>query len=326
MNNIDYKNQYKLVADRLGSVSSILAVTHISPDGDALGSLTFFNLLAKALKINCTMYCAGPLPMSLQFLPDFKNIITDQSLIDFKNFEAIVTLDCATLERSGIASHLYKKEKSQIFIEIDHHPAPASIADLSLRVVEAASTTQVLFDLAKVMKIEIDPLMAKSLLTGIVTDTNSFIHPTATNETIAAAANIVSRGASLARLNDQASKTKTLASLHLWGKILSRLERNKKYNFVYTIITKDDFENGVNYEDAIEGIAGFLAGIDGAQAIMVLREEEGNIRGSLRTTKDNIDMNRLARALGGGGHKKASGFKFPGYLVCENGVWQVKYK
>lgn len=326
MNSESFDSRYTIVADRLRSAHRVLALTHVSPDGDALGSLCFFSLLMEKLGKECVLYTAGPLPASLEFLPNFERIIIDKTQIDFSSFDTFVTLDCATPERSNAAAEIFARSKEQIFIEIDHHPSSRVLADAELRIIESASTTQVLFELAKVIGVQVSPRMAKSLMTGIITDTASFIHPSASKQTISAAADMISRGASISRLHDQTSRTKTMLGLKLWGKALSRLTRNEKFNIVYTIITDADVVESGNDEDAVEGIAGFLASIEDASAILVLRETKGEIKGSLRTTKDAIDVNRLARGLGGGGHRRASGFRFPGHLVCENGQWQVEYK
>jgi phosphoesterase RecJ-like protein len=317
---------YQQVIDRLKAAERVLAVTHINPDGDALGSLGFFGELLASFGKVATLYCAGPLPKSLEFLPGFSNIITDKNSLSMADFDLIVSLDCGSVSRTNLAKEIANRSKQQFFIEIDHHPSLEGASDLELRLTEAASTTEILFRLAAAADLKVSPTMAQALLTGIITDTANFIHPTATPDTLAAASSILSQGANLSRLSDQTMRTKTLGSLKLWGIALSRLQLNPRYNLAFTVLNEDDLKNsGADY-DSIQGIAGFISSIKEAAVSLILRNENGMVWGSLRTSRDDIDLNRLARALGGGGHRRASGFNLPGRLVCENGHWSVEYK
>ncbi len=316
---------YSDVLERLKAADYILAVTHINPDGDALGSLGFFGELLESFGKKVVLYCAGPMPHSLEFLPNYSKVITDKNNFKMSDFDVIVSLDCGALSRTNLAREISGRSKEQTFIEIDHHPSREQVSDLELRITEAASTTEILFKLAAVAKIEVSPTMAQALLTGIITDTANFIHPSATPQTISAASSILSKGANLSRLVDQTSRTKNMAALKLWGVALSRLQFNSKYKIAYTILTEEDMNAAEATADSIAGIAGFLSGIKEAALIMVLRGEGNMIWGSVRTARADIDVNRLARALGGGGHRRASGFNVPGRLVCKKGDWRIEY-
>ncbi|MCX6792568.1 MAG: DHH family phosphoesterase [Candidatus Falkowbacteria bacterium] len=316
-------NSYSLVAGHLKSARRVLAITHINPDGDALGSLCFFNELISKLNKDCTMYCAGPLPASLGFLRGWTDIITDKTKINLADYDLLVSLDCATPGRTNLETEIFNRRKDQLFLEIDHHPSNRKLSDCELRLPEAASTTEVLFGLASFMKLEVDPTMAQSLLTGIVTDTGHFIHATATNDTISAAASIITRGASLTKIANSTAKTKTLAGLRIWGRALSRLTRNKKFGLVYTVLTEVDFKEHEADESVIDGISSFLSSLNEARVVMVLYESKGLIRGSLRSIDKTVDVARLARLFGGGGHVLASGFTVKGQLAIINGTWQA---
>jgi len=323
VNNQTTNEQYSLVAGQLRSARRVLAVAHIVPDGDALGSLCFFKELMDSLGKDCTMYCAGLLPKSLDFLKCWSDIITDKTKINFSEFDLIVSLDCATPSRTSLETEIFNRRSDQVFLEIDHHPALRKLSDYELRLTNAASTTEVLFGLASFMKIELSPTMAQSLLTGIVTDTGHFIHDSATNATIAAAAITIEQGANLLKISNQTSKTKTLAGLKVWGLALSRLTHNKKYNLIYTILTAEDLKKLGADEEVLEGISGLLATLREAKVALMLYESNGLIKGSLRSIDKNVNVARLARIFGGGGHVLASGFVVNGNLAFNNGGWRV---
>lgn len=316
-------SDYGRVAETLKNSERVFAVTHINPDGDALGSLCFFRLLLLKLHKSCVVYCAGPMPVSLEFLSGFKDIITDIRKVDLSSFDCLVSLDCATPKRTAIEKNIQARNSNQIFIEIDHHQIVPSPADIILRIPEAASTTEILAELANEMNISVDKEMAQALLTGIVTDTANFIHASSSSDTMESAAKLVEQGANLSRINDLTTRTKTLPDLKLWGIALSRLTRNAKYDLVWTILSAEDLKLSKAGVESLEGIAGFLGGID-AKAILVIYDMgDGMIRGSFRTTHPDINVARLAQYLGGGGHRQASGFSLPGRLVSKNGEWTV---
>jgi len=315
--------QYSLVAGQLRSARRVLAVAHIVPDGDALGSLCFFKELMDSLGKDCTMYCAGLLPKSLDFLKCWSDIMIDKTKINFSEFDLIVSLDCATPSRTSLETEIFNRRKDQIFLEIDHHPTSRKLSDFELRLTKAASTTEVLFGLASFMKIELTPTMAQSLLTGIVTDTGNFIYDSATKATIAAAAKTIQQGANLLKISNQTSKTKTLVGLKVWGLALSRLIHNKKYNLIYTILTADDLKKLGADEEVLEGISGLLSSLNEGKVALMLYESKGLIKGSLRSIDKNVNVARLAGIFGGGGHVLASGFVVKGNLALNNGKWHV---
>lgn len=320
----DTSNNFELVAGQIRSARRVLAVTHINPDGDALGSLCFFKALLDKLAKESLLYCAGPLPVSLGFLRGWSDIITDKTKIDLSTFDLIVSLDCATPARTNLETEIFNRRRDQIFLEIDHHPASRKLSDLELRLPEAASTTEVLFKLANYLQLEVDPTMAQALLTGIVTDTGHFIHATATNETISAAAKIIGHGASLLKISNHTSKIKTLSGLRVWGIALSRLTHNKKLGLVYTVLTEADFKEHEVDESVIDGISSFLSSINEARVVMVLYEHGNLIRGSLRSIDKKVNVARLAGIFGGGGHVLASGFVIKGRLVFLQGAWRAE--
>jgi phosphoesterase RecJ-like protein len=206
---------YTLVADRLRSARRILAVTHINPDGDALGSLCFFTQMMRSIGIDCVPYCAGPMPDSLEFLPGFSEIISDKKSFSLNDFDLIVSLDCATAGRTNLEMEISKRRADQTFIEIDHHPASYKVSDIEARETSAASTTEILWHLATATDFVITPDMAKCLLTGLVTDTAHFIHPSVSQTTVTTAAALLKQGANLFKISDQISQTKTITAFFI---------------------------------------------------------------------------------------------------------------
>ncbi len=315
---------YRQAIDRIMAAQHILLITHIAPDGDALGSIGFMMEWLSVLKKHYIAYSAGPLPTTLNFLPHYDQITTDSTSFQLKDFDLIVSLDCGSLARTNIAEQISQRTSKQFFIEIDHHPSVEKVSDLEIREL-AASTTEMLYQLSQTAGVRLNSPMAYCLLTGILTDTGSFTFSSTSEKTIAAAARLLLRGASLPKIINRTWRTKAAGDLRLWGLALSRLQKATRYDITYTVLTEADFKTTGSNEEAVEGLAEFISSLSDTKAILVLREDgENMIRGNLRTVRDDIDVGALARRLGGGGHRKAAGFTVKGHLIQHEKGWRVE--
>ena len=165
--------------------------------------------------------------------------------------------------------------------------------------------------------------MASCVLTGILTDTGNFLYPSTSPETVNIASEMLVRGAKLSQIMENTWRNKSIASMKTWGKAMSRLKINPQYNFGFTVLKSEDVPAEVT-EEELEGMSGFLSNLNAVKAVMLLRElPDGRIKGSLRTSKPDIDVSKLARALGGGGHAKAAGFTVEGELKKTEKGWKI---
>ncbi|HAO81568.1 TPA: hypothetical protein DCQ82_02560 [Candidatus Veblenbacteria bacterium] len=140
-----------------------------------------------------------------------------------------------------------------------------------------------------------------------------------------AAADLLARGANASRALRQVIGNRTLTELKLWGRAFERLHDYPDLGLVVTVITQKDLAEFDASEDMLEGVANFLNDLEGYRAIMVLKEKpEGTVKGSLRTTRDDVDVAAVAKLFGGGGHKKAAGFSLPGKLVETEQGWKIE--
>jgi phosphoesterase RecJ-like protein len=302
------------------NANNILVVTHDSPDGDAVASLC---LMAEVLKLagkKFILYCRDPINRQFNFLPHLEKFKTNLASFDF---DLIIALDCGSLRRSGLDKQITDQRPSQLILEIDHHPKIENRANLEIRDPKAAATTEILYHFLKANKIKINKNLANCILTGILMDTGNFLYPSTSPQTINIASEMLTAGARLPQIMENTWRTKSLASIKAWGKAMSNLQINKKYNFAFTVLLTEDLLPEVTEED-LEGMAGFLSNLDKVNGLLVLRElPDGKIKGSLRTSKPNIDVSRLAQVLGGGGHARAAGFTIEGRIERAGGGWRV---
>ena len=166
--------------------------------------------------------------------------------------------------------------------------------------------------------------MATCILTGIITDTGNFLYPSTSEKTVEISSEMMSLGARLPKLIENTWRNKSLAAMKIWGKAMSHLEINEKYNIAFTVLPQKDLTDSNLTADEIDGISNFIGNMHDVKAVMLLTElEEGFIKGSLRSSDPDMDISILAKHLGGGGHAKASGFVVKGKLERIEGRWKI---
>jgi bifunctional oligoribonuclease and PAP phosphatase NrnA len=321
---MQYQHLHSQILETIKTATFPLLVSHEKPDGDTLGAgLALAQYLNKE-NINYKHFCPEPIPEYFSNLPGVENIINNIEEIILGNHDLIIALDCGTLARTGLEKKLSNQKDSPKIINIDHHQTNLNYGYLNLVIPTASSTSEIMFNFFTGNKIMIDKYMATDLLTGILTDTMNFTNSATTKESLGIASDLLTRGARLNQIISSLSQNKTMMTLKLWGKVFSQLQHNESYNFAYAIIPNDDLkEHQMSADDASDGLANFLSSMQDVNFILVLTEQDDAlIKGSLRTTRNEVDVSRLAAIFGGGGHKKASGFKVKKDIIGQDPDWK----
>ncbi|MFA5126848.1 MAG: bifunctional oligoribonuclease/PAP phosphatase NrnA [Patescibacteria group bacterium] len=306
----------------INRAKDVLIFSHQKPDGDTLGANLALTRFLKNLNKNVTSFCIDPLPLGLQFLPD-SHCLTQDHLVFTKKYDLIIALDSGSLDYAGVRYLLTALPINYTLINIDHHASNDHYGHINLVIHDASSTCEVIYRLLKDWQVTLDKEMATHLSTGIITDTGGFRNNATGHLSLSAAADLYRQGANLQQIMNQTLNNRELKHLKLWGRTLERLQHVDQYQLVYTFVTQQDFLECEISDGNIEGIANFLHILNEGKIILVLKEDADNmIKGSMRTTTD-IDLAKIATLLGGGGHKKASGFSLPGKLVYDNNKLRV---
>lgn len=300
---------------------SVLIGTHEHPDGDALGSSL---ALMQALRLQgkeVTVFAPNPPPDMFSFLPGVENFTT--IVPDPSQFDVVILLDSTTVERAHL-NGLIESHSSTICI--DHHYHSQSECTLNLIVPEAAATAYILTVFFEETKTPITKDMATCLLTGIFTDTGSFMHDSTTPEIMKLAAFLMSKGARLSHIAHETYQKKELPGLKIWGRALSRTMSNSDTGATVSIITADDLKECGATLDDLSGVVNMLNTLSATKFALLLTEyKPGKIKGSLRSEPHKgVDVGKLAKRLGGGGHKLAAGFEIQGRLVEKDGAWRIE--
>lgn len=309
---------------KIKEANNVLLICHERPDGDSISSVCALAELMEILNKKYLPFCVDAPENIFSYLPHFEKIAIGRDNLDFAAFDLIIILDCGQLARAGIAKEVESRRPNQFVIEFDHHPKIHDYADLSIKIPEAASTTEILYQFFKNNKIKMNKKMANCILTGISTDTGNFLYPSTSNQTITIASEMLTRGAQLPQIVQNTWYNKSLDSMKLWGLAMSKLVINKKYNLAFSVLTLDEIKEFQADDDVFTAMVGFMSNLPDVKGVMLLREEEGGkLKGSLRSAHPTADLSKLAFALGGGGHPKTSGFIMEGKLEVIEGRYQI---
>ncbi len=309
-----------LIMDRLRSAQNVLIGTHEHPDGDAISSsLAVLNALRLQGK-RATVYIPDPAPEHLDFLPGFSELTTTKP--DARNYDTVLLLDYTQLYRTHLKEEVHRHPNS---ICIDHHYDNAGETILNLIVGDAAATAHILYELFTENNVVITRDIATCLLTGIFTDTGSFMHDSVTPHILGIAAELMTKGARLSHIAHETYQKKDLPSLRIWGRALSRVMVNSETDISVSVITYKDLAECQATLDDLSGVVNLLNTLPGTKFALLLAEyAPGKIKGSLRSEPHKeVNVSEIAQKLGGGGHRLASGFEVSGHIVERSGQWRV---
>jgi phosphoesterase RecJ-like protein len=297
----------QLIAER----RSFLVTSHARPDGDAIGSSLGMMHLLEGLGKQVTVAFADPIPLIYRVLPGVDRIV---SKLPSTPPDAVVLLECDSLERTGFSAAAFAEMAAPFTINIDHHLSGRSFASFNWIDIHSCAVGAMVYDLAVASGVDITPAIATCLYTAVLTDSGSFTYACTNASTFALAQHLVEQGADASRIAKAVYFSNPASKIQLLGAALRNL--NIAPPIAWAWITLDEMASyGANVEDS-EGIVNYLIGIAGIEAAVFLRElpDSAGFRLSLRS-KGNIDVARVAERLGGGGHRNASGCTLEGPLA-----------
>ena len=289
-----------LAARRISDADRVLAICHVSPDGDAIGSLLGLGLALQKMGKRVVMACSDPVPVMYRHLPHWDEIVRSPS----GDFDLVVSLDCSDLERLGKAYDAAALAGVPI-VNIDHHATNVNFGVVNWVDTTAAATAQMLARLLDVLGVPLDREIATCLLNGILTDTLGFRTPSTTPQVMETAIELMNAGASLSQLADRIFNHRPLATIRMWSMALQNLHLEGRV--LWSQITQD-IRRYVGYEENGDaGLVNFLNTANEADIAVVFDEmADGRVNVSMRAGP-GYDVSQVALALGGGGHPQAAG-------------------
>ncbi|MCB9798926.1 bifunctional oligoribonuclease/PAP phosphatase NrnA [Candidatus Nomurabacteria bacterium] len=310
MNNSATQKQIFLAIEQ---AKNILIVPHKDPDPDTLGAALALHEHITSCSKQARIFNLTGASKKFHFLPHYNQISSDPVVWEDTSIDLIIVLDSGDLDYAGILPMMETITFRPQIVNIDHHKTNAFFGDINLVNLESSSTSEILYFLFRHNRVSITPTMATNLIAGIMYDTDNFTNAATKYTSLFATSDLVKHGGRFHFIKEHLYRDKSVDILKLWGEILGRLQHNTKHDIVYTFITLRDLNHHSVSEDDLRGFSNFLSNIkEGSGAIFFKEKPDGNIRVSMRTTYDHIDMSAIAEHFGGGGHKKACGFELEG--------------
>ena len=305
------KSNPQIVERIIGAIRrarKICVVGHIRPDGDCVGSQLALTcaLRNEGKKVLC--WNEDTIPQKYAFLDPDKII---QKPKRGEHFDCVIATDCASFERLGKVGACITNRR--LFINIDHHTSNTRYGDINWISAREASTGELIFKLLKAARWPITKQIADCLFTAVSTDTGSFQYSNTRPGTFHVSAELVTRGADLAKICDEVYQSFSLSRVrllkHLYGKF--RLTHRDKIAYVW--LKKADFARTGAESSDTEGLIDHIRGIEPVVVACVFEEIEPELtRISLRSKSERVNVNEIAAQFGGGGHAAAAGARIPG--------------
>jgi bifunctional oligoribonuclease and PAP phosphatase NrnA len=297
------------VLERIVEDSRFALATHEHPDGDALGSLVAMQELLSALGKDSVMYVS---PDDLPLPEEYQVFMLDAAIhappADIAQ-RTVVFLDCGNIDRNS-ASVL---RDGAHLLNIDHHHDNTRFGTVNHIVADASCTAEIVWDLMHGLDVSPTPVAAQALYIGLITDTGRFMYENTGPKAHLMAAELIEAGVDVADVYRRLYEEMPPEKLALMTLALANLQRFDDGELALASLTAEDFERTEAEEHYSEGVVDQLRALRGTKVAVLVRaimsgERRGQRKVSLRATGDDVDVSLIARAQGGGGHRRAAGF------------------
>ncbi len=309
---------FKKALELISSANRIFLTTHEGTDGDDLGSALAVMGFLKQLHKEVSVVIKGGVPNNLLFLPGSSEVVEEWQ----GNADLLITFGCNKLERTGFRQ--LQNFKSAI-INFDHHPDSTNFGTVNVVDPETAAVAELVYYFLDFAEADLTKDIATCLLTGIFTDTGGFKHANTSADALEVAAELLKKGARIDKIALQTMGKKRPQAVKAWAKGLENARFDAEKKMVFSIFTEEDLkEIGASDED-LDGFVELLNNMPQARFALLLRQDGEVVKGSLRSEpQKKVDVSKIAKSFGGGGHKLAAGFKVKGKIVKEGDAWSIK--
>lgn len=305
-------DSFEKIAQILREHESFVILSHIRPDGDAIGSTLAMGLALELMGKKVTMLNDDGVPESLAFVPGAEKLKkADGSPVDA---DVAIAVDCATKPRLGELS-LQSAAGAKLWVNVDHHISNPGYGDYNLVVADHPATGELLYHFFKESGLTMDTDVAVNLYTGVVTDTGGFRYRGTTAATLRMAAEMADLGVDIAGLSERLFSNHPLRRVELTKALLNTMVLSDDGKIADWYLTTETKQRLALVDDDTEGQIDMIRSIEGVEIALFFEElGEGMIRVSLRAKEGDVDCSVLAQQFGGGGHMKAAGIRMAGEL------------
>jgi phosphoesterase RecJ-like protein len=299
------------IGEAFGAHQSFAVVSHVRPDGDAIGSILALGHALEQMGKSVRYLNNDGCPESLAFLPGSEKVEVSSEAKDV-DIEVAITLDTAAHARVGEGS-LEAMKDAKMIINIDHHISNPGYGDLNYIDSNSPATGQIIYDLLMALDLPISEITRDSIYVAVSTDTGSFQYPGTTQRTYEMAADLVARGLNVGEINQLTYDNQPFRRVELMRSLLNTLDRSDEGRLVWwdlTMATKTELSL---IDDDTEGMIDFIRAVRGVVVAVFFEDlDGGKVRVSMRSKDRRINASDICGAFGGGGHALAAGIRMAG--------------
>lgn len=285
--------------------SKHIAITfHTSPDGDSLGSALALLIGLRKLNKNAYIISKEVIPEAFLYLP-FSSEISGEVSEPLKDTDCVIVLDCGDFKR--INANLPIDNREFALINMDHHLSNEQYGDLNYVDTSASAAAEIVYEVLRLLDVELNKEISTCLYTSLLTDTGSFRHSNTTSKTHAIAGDLINSGIDFSNIHRIIFENKKFHKIKFYGEVIDNmtLEHNGRLCIMYIPKSLTQKYNLVS-EDTSDVIT-FGTSIDTVEVTMLIKEAEDGVKVSLRS-KSLVNVSKVAEIFNGGGHIRAAGF------------------
>lgn len=279
----------------------VLVLTHIGPDGDAIGSMLGLASALRGMGKEVETAVDGGVPRELAFVPGSEHV---QPALGSVQADLVIAVDCGDVPRMGKVGQVVLSNGAPL-INLDHHRTNTLFGQVNLVDGCTVAAAEGVLDWLDVLGVPLDTTTAFCLLTGLVTDTLCFRTDNVTAVTLGKAQRLMNCGASLSDIVQHTVSRMSTRDLRLWQLVMPTVQVED--HVIWAVITQAMFAQAGfdSVDDA--GLVSLLVQSDEAYISIVFKEKaDGSVEIGFRAVP-GFDTSGVAVALGGGGHLLASG-------------------
>lgn len=294
----------KQIGTRLESAHRLLLISHLRPDGDAVGSLLGLGHVLQSVGKEVNLVLEDGVPKSFHHLAGVDQVYREAAGV----YDLVIVLDSSDVSRIGEVLDEY----GQPDLNIDHHPTNTQFGRINLVETGAVATAEILYELIQELGLPLNQPAAEALLTGLITDSLGFRTNNTTPKSFRTAAALQELGADPSYLHWKALLERPLEAVLYWGQGLSKVQKEDR--LVWTTLTLDDREK-VGYPGRDDAdLVNVLSTISETDVCVIfIEQKDGSTKISWRA-QEGFDVAAVALKFGGGGHKPAAGATVKGEL------------
>jgi phosphoesterase RecJ-like protein len=291
------------VIEQLKRAKRALIVGHVRPDGDAIGSVAALTLILRKLGVAAEGCIPDRVPWFYREIPGTRILRTVEE-IRGRKFDTAIVLDSSDLSRIGDAVELLPREEPDVVL--DHHVTNTGFGALNFCDPDYAATAMIVHEIGKRL-VPYDRELAEVILLGIATDTGFFKYAAVDDRTFAAAAELARHGARIQPIASAVLEHRSPKTIRLLVEMFRTLRIEAGGRLAYAYVSAEMLRRTGCDEEETEGFVGEIRALHGVEVAILFTEwPEGEVHASLRS-KSYMDVSRVVRALGGGGHPRAAG-------------------